>query len=349
MILFLGLAVGIWTLGRLRGVRAQYRMWAITALSGLFAIVAYGVPAVRPVVGSQPASWVLLCFLLAVVSGYRAVLGLAQARANPDQEAAPQAPSDTAASEMTRSARHIMLREIGGLGQRKIKEAKVLVIGAGGLGSPVLQILGGAGVGTIGVIDHDVVDLSNLQRQLIHRDADIDLPKVFSAQAALTAQNPYITVKPYHRKFDSSIAHDLISDYDIVVDGSDSFDTRYLANQICHDQKKPLVLGALSQWEGQLSVFDTAHGTPCYKCIFEAPPAPHLAPTCAEAGVFSPLPNIVGSMMAAEVIKCITGAGQGLRGQMLIYDALYGESRLMRIKANPSCSVCGQDHPKPSA
>lgn len=342
MIVFLALAIGIWVLGRLREIPVPRRLWAITALCGAFAGLAYGVPAVHVVLGDQPSSWLVLFVLLLVVNGYRAVLGMARMRAD-TQNASQDTPKPAvdSASELTRSARHIMLREIGGLGQRKIKSANILVIGAGGLGSPVLQILGGAGVGTIGIIDPDVVDLSNLQRQLIHKDADIGLPKVFSAQAAIVAQNPYVTVKPYHRAFDDTIADALIAEYDLVIDGSDSFDTRYLANRICHAQKKPLVLGALSQWEGQLSVFDTAKGTPCYKCVFDAPPAPHLAPSCAEAGVFSPLPSIVGAMMASEALKHVTGAGHGLLGQMLIYDALYGESRVMAIKRRPSCAVCG--------
>lgn len=342
MIVFLALAIGIWVLGRLRDIPVALRLWAITALCGAFAGLAYGVPAVHVILGDQPSSWLVLFVLLLVVNGYRAVLGMARMRV--DRQNASQdtpKPAVDSASELTRSARHIMLREIGGLGQRKIKSANILVIGAGGLGSPVLQILGGAGVGTIGIIDPDVVDLSNLQRQLIHKDADIGLPKVFSAQAAIVAQNPYVTVKPYHRAFDESNADALVAEYDLVIDGSDSFDTRYLANCICHAQKKPLVLGALSQWEGQLSVFDTAKGTPCYKCVFDAPPAPHLAPSCAEAGVFSPLPSIVGAMMASEALKHVTGAGQGLLGQMLIYDALYGESRVMAIKPRPSCAVCG--------
>lgn len=247
--------------------------------------------------------------------------------------------------ELDRYARHIVLREIGGPGQKALRDAKVLVIGAGGLGAPALQYLAAAGVGTIGVIDDDVVENANLQRQVIHRDQDIDMPKVFSAQAAMVAQNPYVEVRPYHRRLTEEVAADLVSDYDLVLDGTDNFETRYLANRVAVAQGKPLVSGALSQWEGQISVFDPASGAPCYQCLFPEAPAAGLAPSCAEAGVIGPLPGVIGAMMAVEAIKLITGAGQPLREEMLIYDALWGETRKIAVKKRPDCPICGHVAP----
>ena len=191
------------------------------------------------------------------------------------------------------------------------------------------------------MIDHDVVDNSNLQRQVIHRDADIGMPKVFSAEAAMRAQNPFIEIKPYNRRLEAEIAPDLFADYDVILDGTDNFTTRYLANEAAVRAGKPLVSGALSQWEGQVSVFDPAAGAPCYQCIFPEAPAEGLAPSCAEAGVIGPLPGVIGSMMAVETIKLITGAGQPLRGEMLIYDALWGETRKIALERRADCPVCG--------
>jgi len=214
------------------------------------------------------------------------------------------------------------------------------VIGAVGLGSPVVLYLAASGVGTIGVVDDDVVDNSNLQRQVIHRDQDIGLPKVFSAKAAMEAQNPAITVRPYHRRLEVDIAADLFGEYDLILDGTDNFNTRYLVNETAVKLGKPLISGALAQWEGQVSLFDPARGGPCYQCIFPEAPAPHLAPSCSEAGVIGPLPGVIGTMMAVEAIKLITGAGAGLRSEMLIYDALYGESRKITLRPRPDCPVC---------
>ena len=176
---------------------------------------------------------------------------------------------------------------------------------------------------------------------MIHRDADIGLPKVFSAQAAMIAQNPYVTVRPYERRLTDEIAEELISEYDLVLDGCDNFETRYLLNRTCVALGKPLISGALTQWEGQLSVFDPANNAPCYQCIFPQAPAPELAPSCAEAGVIGPLPGVVGSMMAVEAIKVITDAGASLRGEMIIYDALYGESRKITLEPRADCPICG--------
>jgi molybdopterin/thiamine biosynthesis adenylyltransferase len=190
------------------------------------------------------------------------------------------------------------------------------------------------------VIDDDTVDNSNLQRQVIHKDSAIGTPKVFSAQAEITAQNPFVEVRPYKRLLTEEIALDLIDDYDLVLDGSDNFDTRYLVNRACVAAGVPLVSGALSQWEGQVSVFDPARGAPCYACVFPEAPAAGLAPSCAEAGVLGPLPGVVGAMMAVEAIKLLSGAGTPLLGQMTIYDALYGESRQIAVQPRAGCPVC---------
>ena len=195
--------------------------------------------------------------------------------------------------------------------------------------------------GVIGVVDDDVVSSSNLQRQVIHRDADIGVPKVFSAQKAIAALNPHIEVLPYQRRLSVQDAPDLIAEYDLVIDGSDNFDTRYLVNAACVAAGKPLISGAISQWEGQLSLYDPAHDAPCYACIFPQAPAPGLAPSCAEAGVVGALPGVVGAMMAAEAIKEIAGAGQSARGRLMIYDALWGESRQITIRRDRECAVCG--------
>jgi len=244
-------------------------------------------------------------------------------------------------TELDRYARHIVLREIGGAGQKALKDAKVLVIGAGGLGAPALQYLAAAGVGTLGVIDDDIVENANLQRQVIHADARIGMSKVQSAVAAVTELNPFITVKPYHRRLNATIAEDLISEYDLVLDGTDNFDTRYLVNSTCAKAGIPLISAALTQWEGQISLYDPKNGTPCYHCIFPQRPDPNLVPSCAQAGVLGPLPGVIGAMMAVEAVKAITDAGEGLRGRMLIYDALYADTRIVTMKPRAACPVCG--------
>ena len=242
--------------------------------------------------------------------------------------------------ELERYARHIVLREIGGPGQKRLKEAKVLVIGAGGLGSPALQYLAATGVGTIGVIDDDVVENSNLQRQVIHTDDRIGMPKVFSAQIAMQAQNPFVEVRPYHRRLTAEIAEELFREYDLILDGTDDSDTRYLVNEVAVQLGKPLISAAISQWEGQISVFDPANDAPCYRCVFPEPAAAGLAPSCAEGGVLGPLPGVLGSMMAVETVKLLAMTGETLRGRMLIYDALYSETRIISVKKRPSCPVC---------
>ena len=208
----------------------------------------------------------------------------------------------------------------------------MLVVGAGGLGSTALLHLAGAGVGTIGVIDDDAVETTNLQRQVIHAEARIGMPKVFSAEAAMRALNPHVRVRPYNRRLTEEIAAELFAEYDLVLDGTDHFPTRYLVNRTAAARGLPLVAAALSQWEGQIGLYDPARGTPCYQCVFPEAPAPGLAPTCAEAGVLGPLPGVMGSMMAVEAVKHLTGAGETLAGRMLLYDALHAEVRVIRLK-----------------
>ena len=347
MLLVLILAGVIWGVGAAMKTPTRARWLMIGLLYIVVLAIQIAFPPNHPLrmlTGESPGLWLIVGGFAALVYGYRQLLGRVRIRAR--EEEAKTAPPPVQAgplgeTELNRYARHIVLREVGGTGQRALKDASVLVVGAGGLGSPVLQYLAAAGVGTIGVIDDDSVENANLQRQVIHQDADIGLPKAFSAKQAMEAQNPFVTVRPYHRRLTEEIADDLLADYDLVIDGTDNFDTRYLVNAAAVRAGKPLVSGALSQWEGQVSVFDPAQDAPCYRCVFPEAPAPHLAPSCAEAGVIGPLPGVVGSMMAVEAIKLITGAGTPLRGQMVIYDALYGESRQIGVKRRKDCPVCG--------
>lgn len=289
-------------------------------------------------VGGEFRGWFVLGVLAALALAYRRVLGRVRGRVT-----APEAAKKATFSpvELDRYARHIMLREIGGPGQKSLKNARVLVVGAGGLGSAALMYLAGSGVGVIGVIDGDVVEGSNLQRQIIHADARIGMPKVFSAELAMTALNPFIQVRPYHRRLDEALATDLVADYDLVLDGTDNFDTRYLVNRVCAAAGKPLIAAAITQWEGQISLYDPAQGGPCFECVFPVRPAPGLAPSCAEAGVAAPLPGVIGAMMAMEAVKYLTGAGEGLRGRLMIHDALYAETRMIAVKRRAGCAACG--------
>ncbi|PZO66838.1 MAG: molybdopterin biosynthesis protein [Paracoccus denitrificans] len=247
--------------------------------------------------------------------------------------------------ELDRYARHIVLRELGGAGQRKLKAARVLVVGAGGLGAPVCLYLAGAGVGRITIADDDTVSLSNLQRQIMFRMDDVGTPKVTAATAAMSMLNDQIDVLPLPRRITADDAS-LIRDFDLVIDGSDSFASRAAVNTACVSAGVPLLAGAITQWEGQLSLYDPAHGTPCLACIFPDAPAPGLAPACAEAGVVGPLPGVVGSLMALEAIKELggvvaSGGGSGLRGQLMLFDGLWGETRSIAIKRRADCPVCG--------
>lgn len=346
MILVLGMAAALWGIGALMGAPRQARFLMIGLLYVGVLIVQVALPDLHPLrlaTGESPALWLLIGAAVVLVLVYRAGLARLRARAEAREAAAapPRKPGSFTETELDRYARHIVLREVGGPGQKALRDAKVLVIGAGGLGSPALLYLAAAGVGRIGVIDGDVVDNANLQRQVIHRDADIGTPKVFSAQQAMQALNPFIEVLPYQRRLDAAIAPQLFADYDVILDGTDNFDTRYLANRAAVLARRPLVSGALAQWEGQISVFDPAGGGPCYECVFPEAPAPGLAPSCAEAGVIGPLPGVIGAMMAVEAVKIITGAGQALRGEMLIYDALWGETRKIALERRVDCPVCG--------
>jgi len=342
MLLVLGLAALLWGAGALLGAPRGLR-WMMVALvwAGVVALH-LTLPdghALRMATGESPALWLMLGGFAALAAVYGAGLGALRRRARP-----PPAPAQGGLfteTELERYARHIVLREIGGPGQKALRQARVLVVGAGGLGSPALLYLAAGGVGTIGVIDGDTVENANLQRQVIHRDADIGRPKVHSAADAMVALNPHVVARPYHRRLTAEIARALFAEYDLILDGSDNFETRYLTNASAHVTGRPLISGALAQWEGQISVFDTARGTPCYRCVFPDPPAPGLAPSCAEAGVLGPLPGVLGAMMAGEAIKVLTGAGTALRGEMLIYDALHGESRKIALARRPGCPVCG--------
>ncbi len=337
--------VGLWALGRWRGWGARWLglavgWWGILMVAHL---PGQGESPMARMVGGDFRGWVVFGLLAAVVLGYREVLRVVRRR-KVEEPVAVVASGAFREVELDRYARHIILREIGGPGQKRLKAAKVLVVGAGGLGSPVLLYLAASGVGVIGVIDDDVVEGSNLQRQVIHTDGRIGMPKVFSAEVAMRALNPFIEVQPYHRRLTEDIAEGLVGEFDLVLDGTDDFDTRYLVNRACVAAGVPLISGAITQWEGQVSLFDPAKGGPCYACVFPVKPAPGLVPTCAEAGVAAPLPGVIGSMMAMEAVKWVTGAGEGLAGRLLIHDALYMETRVIGVKKRADCEVCGGSH-----
>jgi molybdopterin/thiamine biosynthesis adenylyltransferase len=339
MSVVLGLLAGIWLLGWLFDVAPAKRLWpmgAVWAAAGIASLTRF-----EAALGG-PAVWAALSVLGAIVLAYRAGLRRLRALAQPRPPTPP--PSAFSSAELSRYARHILLREIGGPGQRALKSARVLVVGAGGLGSPALLYLAASGIGRIGVIDADTVDESNLQRQIIHRSDTIGRPKVASAAEAMRALNPHITVIPHETRLDESQAA-LLADYDLILDGCDNLDTRYLVNRLCHAAGKPLISAAITQWEGQISLFHTAAGTPCYQCCFPERPAPGMVPTCAEAGVASPLPGILGAMMAMEAVKHLTGAGETLKNRLFLYDALYTEARSFEITRRPDCPVCGEPHP----
>jgi adenylyltransferase/sulfurtransferase len=246
--------------------------------------------------------------------------------------------------QITRYARHFTLPDVGEKGQAKLLDSKVLCIGAGGLGSPVAFYLAAAGVGTIGIIDHDVVDMSNLQRQILHTNDRVGMPKVESAQKTLNALNPDVKVVPFNERLSSENVMRIIKDFDVIVNGCDNFPTRYLINDACVMAKKPLVDGSIFQFEGQATVFYPGRG-PCYRCLFPEPPPPGVAPSCAEAGVLGVLPGLVGCVQALEAMKLILGAGKPLIGRMMHFDTLSSEVRVLKLRRDPNCLVCS-DHPK---
>jgi adenylyltransferase/sulfurtransferase len=246
--------------------------------------------------------------------------------------------------ELERYARHIVLREVGGVGQARLKSARVLVVGAGGLGSPVILYLAAAGVGTIGIADFDTVSLSNLQRQIAHRTADVGRPKTESGAAAAQAINPHVNIELHPARLEAHNARDLIERYDIVADGSDNFATRFLINDTCFFAKKTLVSAAVTEFDGQLATFkayDRSREYPCYRCLFPEPPAPGGAPSCSETGILGAVAGVMGTLQAVEVMKEILGVGESLAGRLLIYDALAANFRTVRFKPDPACALCG--------
>jgi adenylyltransferase/sulfurtransferase len=246
--------------------------------------------------------------------------------------------------DLERYARHILLPEIGGAGQARIAKSRVLVVGAGGLGSPVILYLAAAGVGTIGIVDDDAVDLSNLQRQIAHTTARIGMAKAESAAEAARALNPGVAVAVHDARLDAANARALIAAYDIVADGSDNFATRFLVNDTCYAESKTLVSAAILRFDGQLSTFKAhLHGpNPCYRCLFPEPPPPDAVPTCAEVGVLGTMCGLMGSLQAGEVIKEITGAGESMSGRLLIVDGLRTEFRTVKVRPDPECALCGE-------
>jgi len=246
--------------------------------------------------------------------------------------------------ELLRYSRHLLLPEVGLEGQRRLKAARVLLVGAGGLGSPAALYLAAAGVGTLGIAEFDTVDVSNLQRQVLHGTSQLGRPKLESARARLQDLNPHVRVEPFPERLTSANALALVESFDVVVDGSDNFPTRYLINDACVLRGKPLVYGSIFRFEGQVSVFDARHG-PCYRCLYSEPPPPGLVPSCAEGGVLGVLPGVIGSLQALEAIKLILGAGETLVGRLLLFDALKVRFRELALRKDPDCPVCG---PAPS-
>jgi adenylyltransferase/sulfurtransferase len=278
--------------------------------------------------------------------------GTATKLANGDQVAvipalAGGAPDDDASryaltpERVVRYSRHIIMPQVGSVGQRKIFESKVLIVGAGGLGSPVALYLALAGVGTIGIVDFDTVDLSNLQRQILHQNDDIGKPKVVSARETLNAYNPDVKVIAHEEPLHSENAMQIISQYDIIVNGADNFAVRYLVNDACVFLEKPLVDGSILMFDGQATVYLPGKG--CYRCLYPEPPPPGMVPSCAEAGVLGAMCATIGSIQATEVLKLVLGVGETLNGRLLLYDALSMEMRQLKIRRRPDCVVCGDN------
>ena len=243
--------------------------------------------------------------------------------------------------QIERYSRHIMLPEVGGSGQQKMLEARVLLLGAGGLGSPAAYYLAAAGIGNLGIVDFDQVDLSNLQRQIIHSTERIGMLKTESAKKTIQALNPDVNVTLYNEKMDSSNIMSLIKEYDYVVDGSDNFPTRYLVNDACVMKNKTLIHGSIYRFEGQVTVFKPGDG-PCYRCLYPEPPPPGMVPNCQEGGVLGVLAGVIGNLQVVEVLKLILGIGKPLVGKLLIYDALNTEFRSLRLRRDPNCPICGE-------
>jgi len=246
-------------------------------------------------------------------------------------------------AQIQRYARHIILPEVGGNGQMTIMKSKVLVVGAGGLGSPTVMYLAAAGVGTIGVVDDDIVDISNLQRQILHTTSRLGMNKVDSADQAVKQLNPEVKLVPHWERLNANNVQRLLSDYDLVLDGSDNFSTRFLLNDACYFSSKTLISAAILQFEGQVATYKPylGDGNPCYRCIFPAPPPPGLIPSCAEAGIFGALAGVVGSTQSLEALKELLGIGTSLSGYLLIYDGLDTNWRKVKVRPDPKCPLCG--------
>ena len=252
-----------------------------------------------------------------------------------------QQPVPLTPDQVNRYSRHIIMNDVGSRGQRKLMQSKVLILGAGGLGSPSAIYLSLAGVGTIGLVDFDVVDLSNLQRQILHHTADVGRPKLQSARDTIHAFNPDVNVVLHETRLESHNAMEIISQYDMVVNGADNFATRYLVNDACYLAGKPLVDGSILIFDGQATVFIPGQG--CYRCLFPSPPPPGMVPNCAEAGVLGALTGLVGSIQATEALKLILGIGESLSSRLLLVDALSMNFREVKLRRNPSCPLCGDN------
>ncbi|WP_225972810.1 HesA/MoeB/ThiF family protein [Paracoccus jeotgali] len=347
-----GAALALMAVGWWRGWSLPRVLILLAALWLLVLALLLIVPALaaQAGLGADPRVWAVGGLLLAGASGYGALIGRARIAAHrrwgagqiapPGQ---PQTVHDTSPASddaLERYARHIVLREIGGPGQQMLRKARVLIVGAGGIGSPVALYLAGAGVGHLTLADDDDVSISNLQRQILFRTRDAGRAKVDAAVETLRALNPLIEVTALPRRLGAEDA-EVMRGFDLVLEGTDSFASRKGVARACVAAGVPLIAGAIAQWEGQVTIYDPNAGTPCLDCLFPDAPAPGLALSCAEAGVAGPLPGVIGSIMALEAIKAITGAGQGLRGQMLIFDGLWGETRRIALQRRADCAVCG--------
>ena len=257
-----------------------------------------------------------------------------------DEHTVPGEPPELSPDEILRYSRHLILPDVALGGQRVLKGSRVLLVGAGGLGSPLALYLAAAGVGTLGLVDFDVVDLTNLQRQILHGTTDVGRSKTESARDRIADLNPHVHVEPYETQLTSQNALEILRDYDVVVDGTDNFPTRYLTNDACVLLGKPNVYGSIFRFEGQASVFATESG-PCYRCLFREPPPPGMVPSCAEGGVLGILPGIIGTIQATETIKLLLGIGEPLIGRLLLFDALRMKVRTMQLRKDPACPACG--------
>ena len=273
--------------------------------------------------------------------GYENIISLSGGFGGWKDEGRPfQVPRALTAEQLRRYSRHALIPEVGEAGQLKLLDAKVLLVGAGGLGSPNALYLAAAGIGTLGIIDSDVVDDSNLQRQVIHRTDRIGTPKVESAQETIKALNPDVNVKAYYERLTPENAHRIIEPYDIVVDGGDNFDTRYLLNRVAVELGKPNVSASILSFDGQLTTFIAGEG-PCYQCTFPEPPPPDMAPSCGQSGVLGVLPGVMGLLQATEVLKLVLGIGEPLTGRLLVFDALPMSFYELKLRRDPNCPICG--------